>query len=169
MLAGDRDRHLVEIRVGQNGPCRSEAAAGPSGDTHPVLVHVGIACRKLAPACEDVGQTIHLDAPDGCLDIGQAIIVPEHGIVFEGHEKLSKEVIAELEVLVPDGGRIKYIDTKVATEDYVYLGDEMKTRREVSESFNRAQDKLQAIYDVLLDYWDDLDWYEWFETEEALY
>ena len=51
-----------------------------------VIIQRGhIACRKLAPASEDLGQTIHLDAADGCLDICQAIIVSEHWIVFEDY------------------------------------------------------------------------------------
>ncbi len=42
-----------------------------------------IVCRKLTSASEDLGQTIHLDAPDGRLDICHAIVVSQHRIVFE--------------------------------------------------------------------------------------
>src|SRR5215471_14746302 len=49
-----------------------------------VIIHRShIACCQLAPASEDLRQTLHLDTPEGCLDIGQAIIVSEHRIVFE--------------------------------------------------------------------------------------
>ena len=51
-----------------------------------VIIQRGqVACRKLAPASENLGQTIHLDAADGCLDICQAIIVAKHWIVFEDY------------------------------------------------------------------------------------
>jgi len=97
------------------------------------------------------------------------IAIYEHGLKFVGHLKLDADTIAALSELVPPGGRLKYADTKAGTEVYVYLGSEPKLGNQVSQSYDRAQDNLQRIYDVLLDYWDMVDWYEWFETDESLY
>ena len=97
------------------------------------------------------------------------IVIYEHGLKFVGHLKLDADTIAALTEAIPPGARLRYADTKAGTEVYVYLGAEPKLGAQVSKSYNEAQDSLQRIYDVLLDYWDMVDWYEWFETDESLY
>lgn len=97
------------------------------------------------------------------------IVVYEHGLKFVGHERLSPEVLAALQSVMPDGGHIRFADTKAGTEVYVYLGAEPKIGSDTANSFKNSEEALQRIYDVLLDYWDSVDWYEWFETDESLY
>jgi hypothetical protein len=97
------------------------------------------------------------------------IVIYEHGLKFVGHLKLDADTITALTEAIPPGARLRYADTKAGTEVYVYLGAEPKLGAQVSKSYNEAQDSLQRIYDVLLDYWDMVDWYEWFETDESLY
>ncbi len=97
------------------------------------------------------------------------IVVYEHGLKFVGHERLSPEVLAGLQALAPEGGRIRYADTKAGTEVYVSLGSDPKIGDQTSKSFRNAESNLQQIYDLLLDYWDMVDWYEWFEADESLY
>lgn len=97
------------------------------------------------------------------------VVIYEHGVKYVGSERLSPEVLAELREHMGSKFRMKFADTKVGTEVYVYLGKTPKLSEQVMDSYDKHRDTLQAIYNTLLDYWGDVDWYVWGETDEALY
>lgn len=93
----------------------------------------------------------------------------EHGLKFVGEQRLSPDIIERLSDLVGDKARIKYADTNLGTEVYLYLGNAPKDRRMAGGSFDFFRDLSEEVYWELVDYWGDMDWYVWVETDEALY
>ena len=96
------------------------------------------------------------------------------GLKFVGDKPLSGDMLASLTSLLPKDTTLEYADTKAGTEVYVkfntakepLLIDDVKGKYAETDTHNR----MLSIYQELYDYWDELiDWYAWFETEEALY
>ncbi len=100
----------------------------------------------------------------------QDILVFNHGIKFLGHRPLTLDLSRELSKTAAKGALVlKTVETKIGTEIYVFMGDKPKIQSGVEHSLLRRQKYLQAIYDKLSDFWGQLDWWLWFETETSLY
>lgn len=93
----------------------------------------------------------------------------EHGLKFVGWERLSPGVIQRLEDIVGDKAVLKYQDTPLGTEVYIHMGNAPKDPGMARRSFDLLRDLSEWVYEELLDYWGDLDWFVWCETDEALY
>lgn len=97
------------------------------------------------------------------------VTIYQHGIKFTGEDKLSQDMMDTLSGLIPKGGALKFADTKIGTEVYLYLGGKDKILDQAVSSFDKHQEVINRIYRELADYWGDIDWYVWAEFDEALY
>lgn len=97
------------------------------------------------------------------------VTIYQHGLKFVGEERLTQDVMDALTNLIPKGGSIKFADTKIGTEVYVFLGGKDKILDQAVSSYDKHQEVINRIYRELADYWGDIDWYVWAEFDEALY
>lgn len=99
----------------------------------------------------------------------QDVVTYQVGLKLVGEERLTPEMVSRMSAMVPPNATIKYVDTKVGTEVHVFLGGEPKLLGQSSRVFTENQAWLEDLYEELLDYWGDLDWYVFAETDEELY
>ena len=99
----------------------------------------------------------------------QDVVTYQIGLKLVGEERLTPEMVSRLANLVPPEISVKYVDTRVGTEVHVFLGGEPKLLGQAASTFEENQTWLEDLYDELLDYWGELDWYVFAETDEELY
>lgn len=100
------------------------------------------------------------------------VSIYNYGVKLVGHESV-RPILAQLYQGIPTGASLEFSETRMGTEVYVRFNQtgDAQLIDGVDEhlSSRRVQEYLTYLYTELLDYWGDLDWYVWAETDELLY
>lgn len=99
------------------------------------------------------------------------ILIYQHGFQFlVGPGKLSEEIKETLaEIAEKYKVIIKYMNLKDGAQIWVTLGNELKMRDTAIKALEKKEGIAKEIYKLLLEYWSEIYWWYWFETEESIY
>lgn len=118
-----------------------------------------------------LANTVSGHAKKGPFEAGD-IPIYNFGLKFVGDASI-RSALPELSQNLPAGASMEYSETRAGDELYVRFNTKSEPllldQAQAYLGRPNVQAFLRQLYNSLLDYWSDIDWYVWAETDESLY